>query len=111
MIVPCPNCGKQIASAAPVCSHCGFSRGAVSDEQLKEFKRRQLRDRIYHLNMTSYTVIAVFLGAFGWHWWDTIGFQEQASVGPTMLLAAGTVAYLFIRVLLFRAKRELKKFR
>ena len=111
MIVACPNCGKQISSVAPLCSHCGFSRGEVSEEDLREFKRRKMRDRIYHLNMASYTVIALFLLAFGWYWWDTSGFSQRSSVGPVLLLAIGTVAYLSIRVLLFVARRKLKQFR
>lgn len=109
MIVKCANCSKQISSKAAMCPHCGFARGEVSDEELLEFKRRKLRDRIYHLKMASYGVITVFLAAFGWYWWSTSGFQQPSAIGPVSLLAAGSVGYVIIRVLLFLANREMKK--
>ncbi len=109
MIVKCPSCRKQISSQATMCPHCGFARGEVSDEELLEFQRRRLRDRIYHLKMASYGVITVFLAAFGWYWWSTSGFQQPSATGPVLLLSAGTVAYVVVRVLLFLAGREMKK--
>lgn len=111
MIVNCPNCSKQISSQAPLCPHCGFERGEVSDEQMLEFRRRKLRDRIYHLKMWSYAVLTLFLAAFGWYWWDTTGFQQASSPGPVILLGVGTLAYLVVRVLLAQARRALRKLR
>jgi len=109
MIVRCPSCKQQISSKVAVCPHCGFARGAVSDRDLLEFQRRRLRDRIYHLKMASYGVITVFLAAFGWYWWSTSGFQQKSATGPIVLLAAGTVGYVVVRVLLYLAGRELRK--
>lgn len=111
MIINCPSCSKPMSSQAPMCPSCGFARGEVSDEDLLEFRRRRLRDRIYHLNMASYTVIAVFLAAFGWYWWSTAGFEQPSASGPVALLGVGIVGYATVRVLLFLAKRQMKALR
>lgn len=108
-IINCPSCNKRISNVTSMCPHCEFERGEVSEEQLLEFRRRRLRDRVYHLNMTSYVAISLFLGAFGWYWWASGGFQEPPTSGPMLLVAFSSVAYLFIRVLLFLARRELRK--
>jgi len=92
-----------------MCPKCGFSRGELTEDQIKEFARRKARDRIYHLRMTSYLVITVFLAAFGWYWWDSRGFSMQPSYGPILLLGLGTVGYVVIRALLFHARKQLKK--
>lgn len=108
MIVKCPNCKQQISSQMTLCPHCGFERGEVTEDQLQEYQRRKLRDRVYHLKMASYGVITVFLAAFGWYWWQTAGFQQKAATGPVLLLALGTIAYVVIRVMLFIARKKLK---
>ena len=113
-IISCPQCGKKISSMAAMCSHCGFARGEVSDEQMLVFRQRRARDRVYHLNMTSYAVISVFLAAFGWYWWETGGFQHASSTGPFILMGISAVAYLVVRAFLFQARRqyrELKRIR
>lgn len=108
-IIICPGCGKRTTDLSSMCQHCGFEYEQVDQEHQLELRRRKLRDRVYYLNMTSYAVITVFLAAFGWYWWDTAGYQQQSSFGPIILLALATVAYLAIRVLLFKARRQLKK--
>jgi len=110
-ITECPECGKKISSHAPICSHCGFQIGEVSEEQLDVFRSRKLRDRIYHLNMISYVVITAFVAAFGWYWWDSGGFEHRSSAGPFILMAVAAVAYLIIRVLLFRNRHRQKVLR
>lgn len=109
MIISCPNCRKQISSKADVCPHCEFARGEISDEQLTEFARRKLRDRIYHLKMWSYGAFTVALAAFGWYWYASSTFQRPATFGPILLLALAAVGYLVIRVLLFAARRNLRQ--
>lgn len=110
-IINCPYCNKRITELSSRCPHCGFEReGDEGSERKIELKRRALRDRVYHLNMISYAVITLFLAAFGWYWWDSDGFQAPSSRGPVYLLALGTMAYLVIRVLLFRARKELRRY-
>ncbi|MBT8049072.1 MAG: hypothetical protein KJN69_14680 [Gammaproteobacteria bacterium] len=82
--------------------------GEVTESDLEIFRARKLRDRIYRLNMISYTVITVFVGAFGWYWWDSRGFTEPSSMGPFILMGAAALAYLVVRGFLFHA-RQLKK--
>ena len=110
-IIVCPECGKKISSHAPICSHCGFQMGEVPEEQLEVFRARKLRDKIYHLNMISYAVITVFVAAFGWYWWDSGGFEQQSSAGPFILMGLSALAYLLVRVLLFRNRHRQKKLR
>jgi hypothetical protein len=83
--------------------------GEVSEEQMEVFRQRKLRDRIYHLKMTTYAVITVFLGGFGWYWWSSGGFQVQSSIGPYYLMGLSAVAYLVVRALLFQTKHRQKK--
>lgn len=107
-IIACPECGKKISSRAVICSHCGVQLGAVTEQDMAVFQARRLRDRIYRLNMISYAVITLFLGGFGWYWWDTKGFEQPSTAGPvTVMWLAGGV-YLVVRALLFysRAKRK-----
>ena len=110
-IIACPECGKKISSHAPICTHCGFQMGEVSEEQLEVFRARKLRDKIYHLNMTSYVMMTVFVAAFGWYWWDSAGFEHPSSAGPFILMGLAAVAYLFVRILLFRNRHRQKKLR
>ncbi len=109
MIVKCPNCRKPMSSQAPLCPNCGFERGEVSDEQLLEFQRRRIRDRIYRLKMTSYAAITLLLAAAGWYFYETADLELTPSTGPLVLVAVGAVAYVIVRGLLFAAKRELKR--
>ena len=108
-LITCPSCSKRVSDVTQMCPHCGFHRGEASDEQLKEFQRRRLRDRIYHLKMASYAVMSLFLAAFGWYWWESAGFQHKPTVGPMSLLAVGAAAYLVNRTLLFRARRQMRQ--
>ncbi len=107
-LITCPSCSKRVSDVTNTCPQCGFHRGEVSDEQLLEFQRRRLRDHVYHLKMSSYAVMTVFLAAFAWYWWESSDFQQQPSVGPLVLLAVGALAYLANRFLLFRAKRRMR---
>jgi hypothetical protein len=108
-IIACPGCDKNISSRTKLCPHCGFQRGEVTEEELKEFRRRKLRDRIYHLKMTSYAALTLLIAAFGWYMKDTQGFQYQSSSGPYILFSVGAVCYLVIRIFLFKNKADLKK--
>lgn len=110
-IIACPECGKKISSHAPICSHCGFQMGEVSQEQLEVFRVRKLRDKIYHLNMISYAVISVFMVAFGWYWWDSAGFEHRSSAGPFIVMGLAVLAYLLVRGLLLRDRRRQKALR
>jgi len=109
-IISCPNCDKLISSRTMLCPYCEFQRGEVSEEQLNEFRRRKLRDRIYHLKMASYVALTFLIGAFGWYLADTSGFQYRSSAGPYVLFTVGAVCYLVIRVYLYKFKATLKKF-
>jgi drug/metabolite transporter (DMT)-like permease len=108
-IVSCPSCGKSISGRIMLCPHCGFQRGEVEEEQLKEFHRRKLRDRIYHLKMASYAALTLLIGAFGWYLAATEGFQYRSSMGPYIMFAVGSVFYLGIRVYLYKFKIALRK--
>lgn len=108
-IINCPGCGKKTTELSSKCPHCGFERGEETNERAAELKRRELRDHVYHLKMISYVVITVFLAAFGWYWWDTGGFLNRSSNGPIIVLALTAMAYLAIRVLLFRSRKSLKQ--
>ena len=108
-IISCPNCDKSISTRTMLCPYCGFQRGEVAEEELKEFRRRKIRDRIYRLKMVSYLALTFLAAAFGWHMVDTSGFQHRASAGPYILFTIGAAFYLVIRVYLFMAKSALKK--
>jgi hypothetical protein len=109
-IVPCPQCGKRVSSRAAICGYCGFELGEVGEEDLQRFRERRLRDHIYRLNMASYAVMAAVIMVFAWFWVATGGFQMPVnSYGPYYLMLACGVAYLVVRVLLFRARRQKKE--
>jgi hypothetical protein len=110
-ITACPECGKKISSRTPICNYCGFQLGEVSEADHELFRARKLRDRLYRLNMFSYAVITVFVAAFGWYWWDSRGFGVASSVGPFILMGLSALAYLVVRVLLFRSRQDLKSMR
>lgn len=108
-IISCPSCDKPISSRTNLCPYCGFERGEVAEEQLKEFRRRNLRDRIYHLKMFSYAALTLLLIAFAWYLAATAGFQHRSSPGPYLLFALGGVCYSVIRVYLYKARADLRK--
>jgi len=108
-IITCPNCDKPISSHTTICPYCGFERGEVSEEQLKEFRRRKLRDRIYHLKMASYAALTLLLIAFGWYLADSPSLQSAPSAGSYALFAVGAASYLVIRIYLYKSKAVLGK--
>ena len=108
-IILCPKCEKNVSSHSMLCPYCGFERGEVAEDALREFRRRQLRDRVYHLKMASYAALTLLIAAFGWYLVDTSGFKYQSSMGPYVLFAAGAVCYLVIRVYLYKFKAALRK--
>jgi hypothetical protein len=110
-VIACPDCNKKISSRTAICSYCGYQLGEVTEADLAVFRARKLRDRIYKLNMSSYAVIAVFIAAFAWYWLDSRGFSEAPSVGPFILMGLAAIAYLVVRVLLFRSRRVQKSMR
>jgi hypothetical protein len=110
-IIACSECGRKISSHAPICSHCGMEIGDVTEGQLEIFRERKLRDKLYHLNMISYSVIAVFVAAFGWFWWDSGVFEHRPSAGPFILMGLAGIAYLVVRGFLFRNRRRQKALR
>ena len=92
-----------------LCPYCGFQRGEVAEEQLKEVRRRQLRDHIYHLKMASYAALTLLIGAFGWYLTETTGFQFGSSAGPYVMFTIGSACYLVIRIYLYKFKAALRK--
>lgn len=107
-IIPCPECGKKISSRAAICSFCGFQLGAATEKDVEVYRARRLRHARYRLNMISYAVITVFLGAFGWYWWESKGFVQLPSSGPFVLMGITAIAYVVVRAFLFR-NRQLQK--
>ena len=110
-IIACPECKKKISSKAAICSWCGHQMGEVTEQDIEVYEARRLRDRIYRLNMVSYLVITVFVGAFAWYWWQSGGFVEPPTAGPLILMVVAAVAYLVVRGLLFRARQQRKALR
>lgn len=111
-IIACPDCSKNISSHSALCPYCGFQRGEVAEEQLKEFHRRKLRDRIYRLKMTSYATLTLLVIAVGWYLVDTSQFQHMpSSVGPFILFIVGSFCYLVVRLYLYKFKKDLRKLR
>ena len=108
-IVNCPKCNKNISSRTTLCPYCGFQRGEVAEQELKEFRCRKLRDRVYHLKMASYAALTLLVASFGWYLVDTSGFQHRASAGPYILFTIGAAIYMVIRVYLFKSRAALKK--
>jgi len=108
-IIKCPKCDSRISSQIRICPQCGFQRGEVDEDELRELRRREIRDRIYYLKMASYAVLTLLLLAFGWYWVETESFKYQSSSGPYVLFAIGAAAYLVIRVFLFKFSLALKK--
>ena len=110
-VIACPDCNKKISSRTAICSYCGYQLRDVTEADLVVFRARKLRDRIYRLNMTSYAVITVFIGAFGWYWWDSRGFSGASSIGPFILMGLAASAYLVVRALLFRSRQVQRSMR
>ncbi len=107
-IMACPECGKKMSSRAIICLNCGFASGEMTKEQLDVMRKRRLREEIYRLSMISYAVMTVFVAGFGWFWWESESFQHMSSQGPLILMACAAVAYLVVRVLLFRHRQKKK---
>ena len=105
----CEQCGKKISSLAPICDHCGWTRGDASSEDVQRFKERSVRDRLYRLGMFSYASMTMVIVAFGWYWVSTGSFQHPSeSNGPYYLMMVGALSYLVIRILIFRARGPTK---
>lgn len=108
-IVKCPRCDGRISSQISICPQCGFRRGEVDEEELRELRRREIRDKVYYLKMASYAVLTLLLAAFAWYWVETDSFKYRSSVGPYILFVIGATAYFIIRVFLFKFNLALRK--
>ena len=97
-----------MSSNAALCNRCGYTSGVATEEQLEVLRLRRLRDKIYHLSMASYSVMAIFLAGFGWFWWGSGGFQHRPSAGPFILMGLAGIAYFSLRALLFHNRRKRK---
>jgi len=111
-IINCPDCGKTISSLAPICDHCGTTRGDASSEDLQRYKERSIRNHLYRLSMLSYASMTIVILAFAWYWVATGSFQHPANTsGPYYLMMVGAVSYMVVRVLIFRARGKRKAIR
>jgi len=108
-IMNCPACDERISNKSGLCPHCSIQINEVDEERVRELRRRKLRDNVYHMKMSSYAALTLLLIAFGWYLADTSWFQHQSSMGPYILFAIGAVAYMVIRVFLFRFKMALRR--
>jgi len=108
-IITCPKCDSRVSSQIRICPQCGFQRGEVDEDELREFRRRELRDRIYRLKMASYAALTLLLVAFGWYWVETQSFRYRSPMGPYVLFAIGAMAYFAVRIFLFKFNRALRK--
>ncbi|MDX1554601.1 MAG: hypothetical protein R3212_01100, partial [Xanthomonadales bacterium] len=64
------------------------------------------------LKMATYAVMAVVAVAIGWYWVESGGLVLVVeSRGPLYLLMASAVAYVVVRVMLYRARRQQKALR
>ena len=108
-IIACPECGKRMSSNAPLCDYCGHQAGEVDEAALQRHRGRRLRRRIYRLKMLTYAAMAIVVLAICWYWVESGGFFLVISHrGPAYLFIAGGLFYVGVRVLLVRARRELK---
>lgn len=111
-IIACPQCGKKVSSRSPICDHCGHHGGDASEADLHRYRARRIRNRIYRLKMASYAVMAVVAIAIGWYWIESGGFVLIVDTrGPVYLMMLGAAAYLVIRVMLYRVRRQKKALR
>ena len=110
-LTQCPSCDNRISTQLTLCPHCGFERGEVDEEDLKESRRRELRNKIYRLNMGSYVALTLLVAAFAWYWVETEGFLHRSPNGPYVLFSVGAITYLVIRFFLFKRKADLRKLR
>jgi len=110
-IISCPECGKNISSRAVICNYCGARLGEVTEEDLRVYQARRLRDRIYRLNMTSYAVITAFIASFCWYWLESRGFSQSTTPWPFVLMGIAAMAYLVVRAFLFKNRKALKAMR
>ena len=62
--------------------------------------------------MFSYASMTLVIIAFAWYWVATGSFQAPANTnGPYYLMMVGALAYLVVRVLIFRARGIRKSIR
>lgn len=108
-IIKCPRCDSRISSLTRQCPQCGFERGQADQDDMRELRRRKIRDRVYHLKMSSYGVLTLLLAAFAWYWVETDSFQYQSPMGPYVLFSISAVAYIVIRIYLFKFNMTLRK--
>ncbi len=110
-IISCPECGKNISSRAVICNYCGARLGEVTEEDLRVYQARRLRDRIYRLNMISYAVITAFIASCCWYWLESRGFSQTTTPWPFVLMGIAAIAYLVVRAFLFKSRQQLKSMR
>jgi hypothetical protein len=110
-IVNCKKCDNNVSSMTTICPYCGFEQSETAEAQLNESRRQKIKEDIYRLKMSSYVALSLLLAAFIWFMSDSYGYQHRVSIGPYILFSAGAVAYLVIRILLFRCGMALRKIR
>jgi hypothetical protein len=108
LIIKCPSCKKPASDKAEACTNCGFELSENSLASFREQERRSLRDRIYRLKMSSYAAITLLLAGAGWYFYETADLELTPSLGPIVLVALGSIAYVAVRILLFTNKRSLR---
>ena len=68
-LVNCPSCSKRISDKAKTCSHCGFTVGAATEENVLRQKRLQQIKKSQSLNNQSLLATMLFIAAFAYMYW------------------------------------------
>lgn len=68
-LVNCPSCAKRISDRAKTCSHCGFTTGTATEEDMLRQKRLQQIKKSQSFNNQSLLAMMLFVVGFAYMYW------------------------------------------
>ncbi len=105
-LIDCPSCRKKMSDKAQQCSHCEFTLGAASAEDIhrKQSLNRYLKTQ--KVQTQSMLAMLMFVAGFGFMYWGgTVSGDLQHSVAIGVAIV-GFVWYVVNRVRLVFLKKS-----
>ena len=99
-LISCPECGREISSAAPACPGCGAPIATAQSMQTIGVPVTTMQETSKRLK--GHTVLASLMVGVGVLWGSasspTSADHWLSSVGPTLMILGGLVWYLVTKV-------------
>lgn len=92
-LINCPECTKEISSAAPACLNCGFPIATARDVEAVGTPLTTIQET--SKNLKGHVILSIFMVVGGFFWMMA---SDSSGVGPGLTMFGGAAYYLIARL-------------